>query len=693
MSSSDLSSFTVSSLEVSDDYADRQILTTDMVMDLLDNFEGEDISPSDEAVTTFVQYCTLISGTAEQSSHVIVEDGVYSMLSSHAASLLPMYLPRITNRDLRLDLMRQLFSSLLRLFERIETSSTIEQKATPTLIHLMTNLLDSAILGTTTREVRIFLRTILKTILRIYLSDLVLQGLSNQKMEGTNSLTNLIGQEQKTTEQSETNEVLLGLACINLIRHVCHSITTTYGSILQEQDQLNILRVILTTYLQHQHRPRLNQLPGLDLQRSLLIQTLSQVDHTLLQTLLLIFSREIVGHIRCCLTGHGHLLFTQGKSKASKRQIKPKSNKDKTHQKDQLAVEHQNLCSWVHVETLDVIMTLIVTTKCTDLLHPYLDILFAILDFVPVGLRFYPFRLRIFQMLLRVSEQMSPFVFVPMLHALMEMLVECVKPMKISGKDINSIGKWRGRVMAERVEGNGIFSTILSFRALLVAPKDLVDTIDYRRTTFYNTLNLLCRYIRRHEWHPAFPELIQKTMIQLKHLVLGMQRKEPLLGTMFTITYLPVLRSFYKEFENALDTLRRAISYRVSIMREVRLEVGLSSRLLLGVDYQQLPAFERFKKETREREQREQFTNRHRQLLDVFISNYVDSTPESLELQIPDDINEEQGDTDDSKPDDNDNPSLSNRDHIDDDSLDSSFDEDGTSDDEKDILEPLDMTR
>ncbi|TNJ29918.1 Noc2p family protein [Giardia muris] len=694
MSSTDLSSITVSSLEVSDNYADRQILTLEMVTDLLDDFEGEGITPSDDSVTTLVQYCTLMTDTAEESSKAIIEDGVYSILSSHAASLLPLYLPKITNRDLRQGLMRQLFSSILRLIEDIETSSATEQRMVPTLVRLMTNLLDPTILDNTEREVRPFLRTIIKTIMRLYISDLVLQGFLSQSMAEAHSLTDLLEKETKLKEQSEANEPLLGLACIDLFRHICRSLGSTYSAILQEQEQVRILRLILVTYLQHQRRPLLAQLPGLDLQRNLLIYALSQVDNTLLQALFILLSRELVSHSRASLTGHGNLLFIQGKSKVPKHHPKTRG---KTKEKDGLPLQYKNLCSWVHVETLDVIMSLIVTTNCIDLLHPYLDILFSLLDFVPTGLRFYPFRLRIFQMLLRVSERMPNFVFVPMLHVLMEMFIECAKPMKTSGTDINSIGKWRGRVVSESVEGEGFFRTVLSLRALLVAPKDLVDTIDYRRTAFYNTLNLFCRYIRRHEWHPAFPELVQTTIIHLKHLVLGMQRKEPLLGTMFTIKYPPVLRSFYLELQNILDTLRKALSHRASIVRETRLEVDLSSRLLLGADYQSLPALARFEQETRERERKDLPSGRNRQLLDVLIAGYIDTAPEALELQGLDDAKEthEDEENEDSNPDYNDTRPLVSRDHLnnDDDSLSSSLDEDNIPGDEKDILEPLDMTK
>lgn len=641
MSSDSSYSPEISSLEHSEETNDvKVVLTADIAAEIIkeakDAIEAGEVS--EDLLARIVQYYLAITGSDQDTaSYSIVENSAYALFALHVIEFLPIMLssngPFATSHlnknsanvtTIRIGHMRTVYSSTVRLLTRYESASTQEQYILPYLIILITRLLPTAMDLCEIQDRETFLQVLYQnaeialssTVCLLDIVHAVFNGYSfvgpledlyaALSAEETENPCESDSEDQMqfmpfanpTNPASKTNKSnakkrrypLLSLSITQLLADLV-TITAEYGEECQK-----LVRSLWTKYLSQHGRPRLTQMKALGIQRQLIVYICTKAPKKVLTEMLLGFSKQIVSHIRCCFIGKGQLLFTRSSTKAgkgkNKRTIFDEPNKKKGSKnaiKEDTVQRYRDLCSWVFVASVELSLMVIKACDLTSLIHPYVEICFYYNEVVPSSLRFFPCRVKILTAMTNLSEgpDSKKPLYIPLLHSVMEMIIEVVKPASSSsnaGGDTasyaDSIGKWRSRIVAENAEGS-LSGSLLSLKALLLCPKELSNTLIYRKTVFYESLNLFCTNIIPYLYHPAFPELMYKPTNYLKHLVLSMKEKENLLGHEYKIHYTSVVRPTYMEICMILDGLRRAINRHIALVDAVRLDLRLHSKNLI----------------------------------------------------------------------------------------------------------------
>lgn len=632
----------ISSLEHSEETNEvKVVLTADIatavIKEAKDAIEAGEVS--EDLLARIVQYHLAIAGSDQDTaSYSIVEDTAYVLFALHAMEFLPTMLSStgpFVNASLnknnanitsiRIGHMRAVYSSTIKLLTRYESASTQEQHVLPYLLILITRLLPTAMELCEPQDKEVFLQVLYQnaeialssTVCLLDIVHAVFNGysytspledlyaaLSSEEEAGNPYESDSEDQIQSASvvkptdslakpKQSNTKKRKYPLLTLSITQLLAELVTITTG---HGEECQKLIRSLWTKYLSQHGRPRLTQMKALGIQRQLIVYVCTKAPRKVLTEMLLGFSKQIVSHIRCCFIGKGQLLFTRSSTKAGKRKnnrtIFDESNKKKGSKnatKDDAVQRYRDLCSWVFVASVELSLMVIKACDLTNLIHSYVEICFYYNEVVPASLRFFPCRVKILTAMTNLSEgpDSKKPLYIPLLHSIMETIIEVVKPISSSsntGGDstsyADSIGKWRSRIVAENAEGS-LSGSLLSLKALLLCPKELSNTLIYRKTVFYESLNLFCKNIIPYLYHPAFPELMYKPTHYLKHLILSMKEKENLLGHEYKVHYTSTVRPTYMEICMILDELRRAINRHIALIDAVRLDLRLHSKNLI----------------------------------------------------------------------------------------------------------------
>lgn len=631
----------VSSLEHSEENSGlKVVLTADIatavIKEAKDAIEAGEVS--EDLLTRIVQYYLAVTGSdPDTTAYSIVEDSAYALFALHAIQFLPTMLsstgPFATNHSnvnkvstttVRIGHMRTVYSSTVRLLTRYESASAQEQYILPYLIILITRLLPTAMELCEPQDRETFLQVLYQNAEIALSSTVCLLDIVHAVYNGYNftgpledlyaalsaeeetgnpcdsdsedqaqpaSLTS-IAPKKKQKDGKKRKYPLLSLSITHLLTELV-TITTEY-----EEECQRLVRSLWSKYLSQHGRPRLTQIKALGIQRQLIVHVYTKAPRKILTEMLLGFSKQIISHIRCCFVGKGQLLFTRSSTKSGKGKKRtifddPTRKKGgKNAIKEDAVQRYRDLCSWVFVASVELSLMVIKACNLANLVHPYIEICFYYNEVVPSSLRFFPCRVKILTAMTRLAEgpDGKKPLYIPLLHSVMEMIIEAVKPASSNSNAgggtssyADSIGKWRSRILAENAEGT-LSGSLLSLNALLLCPKELASTLIYRKTVFYESLNLFCANIIPYLYHPSFPELMYKPTHYLKHLVLSMKEKESLLGHDYKIHYTSVIKPTYMEICMILDGLRRAINRHIALMVAVRLDLRLHTKNLIDGD-------------------------------------------------------------------------------------------------------------
>ena len=638
MSSDSSYSPEVSSLEHSEETNEvKVVLTADIATAVIKEAKGaiEAGEVSEDLLARIIQYYLAITGSdTDAASYSIVEDSAYALFALHAIELLPTMLSstgpfaasdlnkhKSNITTVRISHMRTVYSSTVRLLARYESASAQEQHVLPYLIILITRLLPTAMELCEAQDRETFLQVLYQNAVvaissTVCLLDIVhaifngyrytgpledlyaalsteeeAENLGDSDSEDQTRSTSLTNPEGKKT-QGDTKKRKYPLLSLSITQMLADLVTITAE---HEEECQKLVRSLWSKYLSQHGRPRLTQMKALWIQRQLIVYVYTKAPRKVLTEMLLGFSKQIVSHIKCCFIGKGQLLFTRSSTKSGKGKNKrtifdepTKKKGAKNAPKEDTVQRYRDLCSWVFVASVELSLMVIKACNLNSLIHPYVEICFYYNEVVPSSLRFFPCRVKVLTAMTNLSDgpDSKQPLYIPLLHSIMEMIIEVVKPASSSsnaGGDtsyVDSIGKWRSRIVAENAEGT-LSGTLLSLKALLLCPKELANTLIYRKTVFYESLNLFCTNITPYLYHPAFPELMYKPTHYLKHLVLSMKEKENLLGHEYKIHYTSIVKPTYMEICMILDGLRRAINRHIALVDAVRLDLRLHTKNLI----------------------------------------------------------------------------------------------------------------
>ncbi|EFO64667.1 Hypothetical protein GLP15_1511 [Giardia lamblia P15] len=643
MSSDSSYSPEVSSLEHSEETNEvKVVLTADIATAIIketkDAIEAGEVS--EDLLTRLIQYYLAITGSnTDTVGYSIVEDSAYILFALHAIQFLPTILsstgPFATNHSnvskintttVRINHMRTVYSSTVRLLTRYESASAQEQYILPYLLILITRLLPTAMELCEPQDRETFLQVLYQnaeialssTVCLLDIVHAVYNGYSftgpledlyaalnaeeeagspcdSDSEDQTQPMSVTSSASKPKPEQRDSKKRKYPLLSLSITQLLTELVTITAG---YEEECQRLIRSLWSKYLSQHGRPRLTQIKALGIQRQLIVHVYTKAPRKVLTEMLLGFSKQIISHIRCCFVGKGQLLFTRSSTKSGKGKKRtifddPTRKKGgKNLVKEDAIQRYRDLCSWVFVASVELSLMVIKACNLTNLIHPYIEICFYYNEVVPSSLRFFPCRVKILTAMTRLAEgpDSKKPLYIPLLHSIMEMIIEAVKPASSSSNAsgdttsyADSIGKWRSRILAENAEGT-LSGSLLSLNALLLCPKELASTLIYRKTVFYESLNLFCANVIPYLYHPSFPELMYKPTHYLKHLVLSMKEKESLLGHDYKIHYTSVIRPTYMEICMILDGLRRAINRHIALVVAVRLDLRLHTKNLIDGD-------------------------------------------------------------------------------------------------------------
>lgn len=570
--SSDLSSESISSLDVSSDsegYDNITVLTLDTVDGLINSLETNPSSHGLRNYATFVEkLCTNISTT---SLKVLIDPATKLRIALYAAELVPRVLANFSLLGAKTAIMRQLFSSTMKLAKEADDLSPDDAKILSLLLVMVSRLVPLTTVMCERSSYQSFLRSIFKTVVSLFLSQQCVSAISNDITGFSTGVSQHPGDvlknggkwvvdafpSPKSFEASgDKNKLSDGALALTLPLAAITAIKSIVGSASAATlpNKVRMLKQLNMRLLMRFGRPKPYTSKIVRFFHDATIDMYVSTGPETLEAFSAAFCRQAISHLHYVNSGKGHPLFVTSKA------YKKHETKKKAGDKAASSSDDRDLVSWGFISGLDMQLTAIAFTQLRSMYYPWIEISLHYLRILPCTLRFMPVRLRVLSYLSTLQSRTN--CFIPLGLVCLETLVEAIKPHSDVGSSEN-VGKWRGKLETGP-------NMLLDLSFLTVAPKDLAASLLYKKTLVHDLCRLLLEIHAPFVTDVTYPEISLKCRLHLSRIIKAMHGECCLPGFGYTIKYSHAMVPFSREAITKLSAIRKVLITMADEIVEIR---------------------------------------------------------------------------------------------------------------------------